>query len=89
MTSASMDASTTFSAEGNGSEAMAQRAKQAAEDAFNELKDRAGDYVDAGREKALALTGVIEQQIRERPVPSLAVAAGIGFALGLFYSRRS
>lgn len=89
MTDANMGASMAFSAEGNGSEAMSQRAQQAAEQAFNDMKDRAADYVDAGREKALEFTGAIEQQIRERPVPSLAVAAGLGFALGFLYSRRS
>lgn len=87
MNDASMGASPAFSAEGNGSEAMSRA--EAAEQAFNELKDRAADYVDAGREKALALAEVVERQIRERPVPTLAIAAGIGFALGLFYHRRS
>lgn len=89
MTDASIGASPAFSPEGDGNEAMSQRAKEAAEQALNDLKGRAADYVDAGREKALALTGAIEQQIRERPVQSLAVAAGIGFALGLLYTRRS
>lgn len=89
MTDASMGASMGSAAEGNGSEAMSQRFKEAAEQTFDDLKDRAADYVETGRDKALEFSGVIEQQIRERPVPALAVAAGIGFALGFFYSRRS
>lgn len=89
MTDASRGASFDFSTQGNGSEAASRRAQCGPEQAFEELKDRAAEYIDAGREQALALTGVIERQLRERPVPALAVAAGLGFALGLLYRRRS
>lgn len=89
MNDASGSVSAAFSAEGNGSDARSERAQEAAAQAFSELKDRAADYIDAGREQAVAFAGEIEKQIRERPLPSLAVAAGIGFALGLLYNRRS
>ena len=54
-----------------------------------DLKQRAGDYIEQGREKAVEMAAGIERQIRDRPVPAVAIAAGIGFALGLLWSRRS
>ncbi|HET6880123.1 MAG TPA: hypothetical protein VFI31_08205 [Pirellulales bacterium] len=66
-----------------------QKAKHAAEAALHDLKDRAGEYCELGREKAEAMTGVVEEQIRQRPVQAVAIAAGIGFALGFLWTRRS
>ena len=89
MADATTGSSSSFGAESDGSEATSHRAKQAAEDALNDLKGRAAEYLELGRDRAVALTDVVEDQIRQRPVPAVAVAAGIGFALGFFWTRRS
>lgn len=68
---------------------MSERAKQAAEDALNELKGRAGEYIERGREQAAGMAEAVEQQIRQRPMHAVAIAAGIGVALGYLWSRRS
>jgi ElaB/YqjD/DUF883 family membrane-anchored ribosome-binding protein len=70
-------------------EATSQRAKHAAEETLHDLQGRAAEYLNLGREKALAMTDVVEEQIRARPVQAVAVAAGIGFILGLVWTRRS
>ncbi len=62
---------------------------QYAEEALRELQDRATEYLAMGREKALAMSDAVEEQIRTRPVQAVTVAAGIGFVLGLLWTRRS
>jgi ElaB/YqjD/DUF883 family membrane-anchored ribosome-binding protein len=64
-------------------------AAEDAEQMIDELKRRAADYVEQGKQTAAEMTAAIEQQIRQRPVEAVAVAAGIGLALGLLWSRRS
>jgi ElaB/YqjD/DUF883 family membrane-anchored ribosome-binding protein len=66
-----------------------QGAKVAAEDTLNDLKERANEYLEFGREKALTMTEVVGDQIRRRPVEAVVIAAGIGFALGFLWTRRS
>ncbi|HWB09332.1 MAG TPA: DUF883 C-terminal domain-containing protein [Pirellulales bacterium] len=58
-------------------------------EAIDDLKRRAAEYVEHGKQTAAGLTATIERQIRQRPVEAVAVAAGIGFVLGLFWNRRS
>lgn len=70
-------------------EHIADRARQTAEDLLNGLKANAADYLELGRGKAAELTDTVEVQIRNRPAAALAVAAGIGFALGFLWKRRS
>ncbi|HEV3345219.1 MAG TPA: hypothetical protein VG125_32880, partial [Pirellulales bacterium] len=60
-----------------------------AEQVIDDLKRRATDYVEQGKQTAADMTAAIERQIRQRPVEAVAVAAGIGFALGLLWNRRS
>lgn len=76
----------------NGGQA-ADSTQFASEDAagqtVEDLKQRAGEYIEQGREKAVEMAAGIERQIRDRPVEAVAIAAGIGFALGLLWSRRS
>jgi ElaB/YqjD/DUF883 family membrane-anchored ribosome-binding protein len=89
MTDATTKPSPSVEAATDGGQTLGHEAKHAAEAALHDLKNRAAEYCDLGREKALAMTDVVEQQIRDRPVQALAIAAGIGFALGLLWTRRS
>ena len=70
-------------------EHLAGRARQTAEDLLSGLKANAADYLELGRGKAAELTETVEEQIRNRPTAAIAVAAGIGFALGFLWKRRS
>ena len=73
----------------DGPAETADGAQQATEQAIDDLKERAADYLEQGKQTAAEMAGAIEQQIRKRPVEAVAVAAGIGFALGLLWNRRS
>jgi ElaB/YqjD/DUF883 family membrane-anchored ribosome-binding protein len=66
-----------------------ETAADRAEQVIDDLKRRATDYVEQGKQTAADMTAAIERQIRQRPVEAVAVAAGIGFALGLLWNRRS
>jgi ElaB/YqjD/DUF883 family membrane-anchored ribosome-binding protein len=57
-------------------------AKEAAAEKFDHW------YKD-GREKAVQLEKGFENQIREHPLQSVIIAAGVGFAAGYLISRRS
>ncbi|HQU43638.1 MAG TPA: hypothetical protein PK867_12555 [Pirellulales bacterium] len=67
---------------------LGHRAQQTVEQVLNDIKNRAADYVDLGRGKATELTETVERQIRTQPVTAVAIAAGIGFALGFLWMRR-
>lgn len=53
------------------------------------MGERAGDYMERGREAAHELGGAIEHQIRSQPTRSVLIAAGVGFAIGMLWARRS
>lgn len=76
-------------AEPSDADGMGERARQTAENVLNDLKSQAAEYLELGRGKATELTDSMEDQIRSRPVAAVAVAAGLGFALGLLWTRRS
>lgn len=67
----------------------ADQARQAAEQVLGDLKQRGAEFVEQGRDKAAQMATEIERQIRYRPVEAVAIAAGIGFALGFLWNRRS
>lgn len=61
---------------------------EAAADWQQRIGERAGDYLERGREAAEEFGGTIEHQIRSRPTRSVLIAAGMGFAIGMLWSRR-
>jgi ElaB/YqjD/DUF883 family membrane-anchored ribosome-binding protein len=84
-------ASTSFDSDGRTDDvqSMTDHAKRIAEDALNEVRGRAGEYIELGRDRAAGMAEAVEQHIRTRPVQAVAIAAGIGVALGYLWSRRS
>jgi ElaB/YqjD/DUF883 family membrane-anchored ribosome-binding protein len=53
------------------------------------IGEHMGEYIERGREAAQDLGGTLERQIREQPSRSVLIAAGLGFAIGMLWSRRS
>lgn len=70
-------------------ESMGERAKKAAEEAIAGVKDRAADYLEQGRDKTGDMAAAVEDQIRGRPLPAIAIAAALGFGIGFLWMRRS
>lgn len=63
-------------------------AKQAANEKLTELRDTATEYYEKGRERVVEAEQSMEDYIREQPVKSVLIAAGIGFLFGACYLRR-
>jgi ElaB/YqjD/DUF883 family membrane-anchored ribosome-binding protein len=53
----------------------------------NQAKEMTSEYYQQGLEKASEWEGMLENQIREKPIPSLLVAGGIGLLLVLLWRR--
>jgi ElaB/YqjD/DUF883 family membrane-anchored ribosome-binding protein len=66
---------------------MGQQVKETAHEQFQNLRQTASDYYEHGREKAVELEHGFENYVRERPVKSVLIAAGIGLALGFIWRR--
>ena len=63
-------------------------ARQMAADRMEEMRDRAGHFVDEGRERIRNAADTVQSRVQDRPVKSLLIAAGIGFLLGAWWMRR-
>jgi ElaB/YqjD/DUF883 family membrane-anchored ribosome-binding protein len=66
----------------------ASELRDAAADQVAGLRDAAGDYYEMGRGRAMDLEQTIEQRIREKPLQSMLVAAGVGLLVGALWIRR-
>lgn len=64
-----------------------QQVRDVAQERVGELRDRAGEYYEMGRERAYDLEQSLEQRIRERPLNSVLMAAGVGILLGILWRR--
>jgi ElaB/YqjD/DUF883 family membrane-anchored ribosome-binding protein len=69
----------------------AQRAadyRDAAAEQAEEVCDTASEYYSAGRERALDFEQTLEERIREKPLQSVLIAAGVGILIGVLWTRR-
>jgi len=63
-------------------------AKQAANEKMGEIRDSANEYYEMGRERVYDYEQSLEDYVREQPVKSVLIAAGVGFLFGACYMRR-
>jgi len=63
-------------------------AKAAAGEKMGELRDTATEYYERGRDRVYDAEQSVEDYIRDQPLKSVLIAAGVGFLLGAFYIRR-
>lgn len=66
---------------------MGQQVKEAAREQMGRIRDSAGEYYETGREKALEWEHRFEDYVREQPVKSMLIAAGVGLFLGVLWRR--
>lgn len=83
----------TNSTVGTGSAAESLRmsyahAKDAARKAYENVKGHATDCCEVGKEKATDYRETVEGQIRDNPMRSVLIAAGVGLLLGMMFRRR-
>lgn len=63
-------------------------AKAAAGEKLGELRDTANQYYEMGRNRAFDAEQTVEEYIRQQPLKSVLIAAGVGFLFGACYIRR-
>lgn len=66
---------------------MGHIAKDAVQDKLHDLKDGATEKLEKGKEKLQELGKTLERRVRESPMKSVLIAAGIGLALGIIWRR--
>ncbi|HEX3998717.1 MAG TPA: DUF883 C-terminal domain-containing protein [Pirellulales bacterium] len=62
--------------------------KHAVQDQLGNLQDTASEYMEQGKSVACDMRHSLEDRIRQQPLNSMLVVAGIGFALGFLFTRR-
>ncbi len=66
---------------------QAHQVKDQAQQKYNELRDQAGQYYEQGKQRAQEWEGTLEDYVREQPVKSLLIAAGVGVLLGVLWKK--
>ncbi len=67
---------------------MSGLATAAAQEQLGQIGDAAFAYFGQGHDKVKGVVGAFEQYVRERPVKSLLIAAGLGLLFGRLWMRR-
>ena len=60
----------------------------AAQEKLEQVRENANEYYQQQRDKVHGTLCTFEQYIRERPVKSVLIAAGVGLLFGRFWMRR-
>jgi ElaB/YqjD/DUF883 family membrane-anchored ribosome-binding protein len=66
----------------------ASQAREMASQQYETVRDAASEYWQQGRSRAVDLERTLEHQIAAAPIKSVAMAAAVGFVLGIFWIRR-
>ena len=67
---------------------MGGTVKDAAQEKLEQVGEKAAEYYEQGQDKVCGGACACEQLLRERPLTSVLMAAGIGWLLGRFWKRR-
>ena len=65
----------------------AKEVRDKAQDLMTQGKEVAAEYYEEGRNQVLAWQQQLENQVREKPLQSILIAAGIGLLYGLLRRR--
>ncbi len=67
---------------------MGDIVRDAAQEKLEHVRENANECCQYGQDKVHGVASAFEQYIRERPVKSVLIAAGIGLLYGRFWMRR-
>ena len=67
---------------------MENRMTTTTHEQYEEFRETAAEYYQQGRKVADEYGKHLEEFVREEPVKALAMAVGVGIAVGLLFSRR-
>ena len=62
--------------------------RDAAQEKLGQVSEPASEYCEQGRDKVHGVACACEQFLRQRPLTSALLAAGVGWLLGRFWNRR-
>ena len=68
-------------------EATGKEMRDQAQELMAQGKEVAAEYYEEGRNQVLAWQRQVENQVREKPLQSLLIAAGVGLLFGLLRRR--
>jgi ElaB/YqjD/DUF883 family membrane-anchored ribosome-binding protein len=71
-----------------GLQTAANAVKRLAGDSAEAVRETAHEFIDQGRAKAQEVSENMETRVRQQPVKSVLIAAGVGFVVGLLFARR-
>lgn len=66
---------------------VGQQARETAQQQYENLRRQAGEYYETGRQQAMEWEQSLEDYVRQQPVKSLLIAAGVGVILGALWKR--
>ncbi len=67
---------------------MGNIVKDAAQEKLGQVREDATEYLEQGRDKVHGVACACGQYVRERPLRSVLIAAGIGWLFGRFWKHR-
>lgn len=65
----------------------AQQLRDSAQEQYDHLRQQAQEYYETGRQRAMEWESGVEDYVRQQPVKSLLIAAGVGVILGALWKR--
>ena len=68
-------------------EEMGETVRDAAQEKLGQVGEKASEYCEQGREKVHGVACHCEQFLRQKPLTSVLLAAGVGWLLGRFWKR--
>jgi ElaB/YqjD/DUF883 family membrane-anchored ribosome-binding protein len=68
--------------------AMGETVRDAAQEKLGQVGERASEYREQGRDKVHGVACACEQFLRQRPLMSVLLAAGVGLLLGRYWRNR-
>jgi ElaB/YqjD/DUF883 family membrane-anchored ribosome-binding protein len=66
---------------------VGSQVREAAAQQYQQVRDSAQEYYEQGREKAMEWQHQVEDYVREQPIKSILIAAGVGALLGILWKR--
>lgn len=63
-------------------------AREKAQEVMGQARERATQYYEQGKTKAIDMQHKLEDSVRENPMRSVLIAAGAGLVLGMLLRRR-
>ena len=66
---------------------LGHRAQEAVSEKVEALRGQAEEFYEQGKEKATQWEQSIEDFIREKPLPCILIAAGVGMVLAVLWKR--